>query len=133
MSLCTLKKDFVIVFFCIIFQWINSSNLSIWGWDLICLLDYNVKGILQLKIFNNLQTSVVNFKTTSELRQFWCRSILSQDVNQIYRKVTKIKGVMSRRRRYICKWAFLQILSWILCFRSTLPLIMRVVKGKNKT
>ena len=43
-------------------------------------------------------------------------------------KVTKIKGVTSSRRPRICKWAFLQVL-W---FWSTLPLIMRIVNGKNK-
>ena len=49
------------------------------------------------------------------------------------RKVTKIKGVTSRRGPHICKWAFLQVPPLILWFRSTLPLIMRIGKGKNKT
>ena len=116
-------------FSCIMFQWNNSSNLSIWGWNLICSLDYIVKGILQLKIFNTLQNPVVNFQTISKLKKFWCRSILSQDEYQICRESNKIKGVTGRRRPHICKWAFLQVL-W---FWSTLPLIMRIVNGKNKT
>ena len=110
-------------FSCIMFQWKNSSNLSIWGWNLVCSLDYIVKGILQLKIFNTLQNPVVNFKTILKLKKFWCRSIISQDVYQISRESNKIKGVKSRRRPHICKWAFLQVL-W---FWSTLPLIMRIV------
>ena len=48
-------------------------------------------------------------------------------------KVTTIRWVMSRRRRHICKWAFLQVPSLILRFQSTLPLVMRIVKGKNNT
>ena len=110
------------------FQWINSSNLSIWGWNLSFSLDYIVKSILQLKIFKTLQNRVINFKTISKLNKFWCRSILSQDVYQISRESNKIKGVTSRRRPHICKWAFLQVL-W---FWSTLPLIMRIVNGKIK-
>ena len=53
--------------------------------------------------------------------------------NEFIGKVTKIKGVTSRKRPHICKWAFLQVLSLISWFRSTLPLIMQIVKGKNKT
>ena len=123
-----LPKGLCNCFSCIMFQWNNSNNLGIWGWNLICLLDYIVNCILQLKIFNTIQTPVVNFKTISKLLKFWCRSILSQDVYQISRESNKIKGVTSRRRPHICKWAFLQVL-W---FWSTLPLIMRIVNGKNK-
>ena len=110
-------------FSCIMFQWKNSSNLSIWGWNLVCSLDYIVKGILQLKIFNTLQNPVVNFETMLKLKKFWCRSIIPQDVYQISRESNKIKGVKSRRRPHICKWAFPQVL-W---FWRTLPLIMRIV------
>ena len=123
-SVSVLWKGLCNCFSCIMFQWNNSSNLSIWGWNLICSLDYIVKGILQLKIFNTLQNPVVNFKTISKLKKFWCRSILSQDVYQISRESNKIKGVTSRRRPHICKWAFLQVL-W---FWSTLPLILQTVK-----
>ena len=111
------------------FQWNNFSNLSIWCWNLICSLDYIVKDILELKTLNTLQNPVVNFKKISKLKKFWCRSILSQDVYQISRESNKIKGVTSRRRPHILKWAFLQVL-W---FWSTLPLIMWIVNGKNKT
>ena len=88
-------------------------------------IDLSVEGILQLKRLITLQTPVVNFKTIFELRKFWCRSILSQDV------LTKIKGVTSRRRN-ICKWAFLQVASLILWFRSTLPLFTQIVQVKTK-
>ena len=100
--------------------------LSIWGLSLNCLLDYIVKGILQLKMFNTLQIPVVNFKTISKLTKFWCWSILI--CTKFLGTETKIKGVTSRRRPHICKWAFLQVL-W---FWSTLPLIMRIVNGKIK-
>ena len=46
-------------------------------------------------------------------------------------KVTQIKGVTSRRRTHICKWAFLQVLSFILWFLSTFPLIMQIIKDKK--
>ena len=46
-------------------------------------------------------------------------------------KVSKIKGIRSRRRLHICKWAFLQVPSLILWFQSTWPLIMQIVKIKS--
>ena len=52
---------------------------------------------------------------------------------KLMRKVTKIKGVTSRRGPHICKWTFIQVPPLMLWFRSTLPLIMRIVKGKHKT
>ena len=48
-------------------------------------------------------------------------------------KVTKFKGVMSRKRTHIYVWAFLQVSSLVLWFRSTLPLIIKIIKDKNKT
>ena len=47
-------------------------------------------------------------------------------------KVTKIKAVTSRRKPHICKWAFLQVLSLTLWFRSCLSLIMWIIKDKTK-
>ena len=125
------EKVFVIVFLVLCFSEIIPAILilNIWDWNLICSLDYIIKGILQLKVLNTLQNLVVNFKTISKLKAFWCRSILSQDVYQISSESNKIKGVTSWRRPRICKWAFLQVL-W---FSSTLSLIMRIVNGKNKT
>ena len=107
--------------------------LSIWGWNLICSLDYIVKGILQWKIFNALQIPGVNFKRISELRNFDVDHFFLKMCAKFIGKVTKIKGVTSRRRPHICKWAFLQVPSLILWFRSTLPLIMWIVKDSNKT
>ena len=48
-------------------------------------------------------------------------------------KVTKFKGVMSSKRTHIHVWAFLQVSSLVLWFRSTLPLIIKIIKDKNKT
>ena len=48
-------------------------------------------------------------------------------------KVTKIKGVTSRKRSHICKSASLQFLSPILSYGSTLLLIMQIIKNKNET
>ena len=126
MSLCAVKRSLQL-FFLYYISWNNSSNLSIWGLNLICSVDYVIKDIPQLKIFYTLQTPVVNFKTISKLMKFWCRSILFQDVYQILGKKTKIKGVTSSRRPDICKWAFLEVL-W---FWGPLQLIMRIVNGKK--
>ena len=37
-----------------------------------------------------------------------------------------------RRRPLFCKWAFFQVPSLILWWRSTLPLIMQIIEDKNK-
>ena len=58
---------------------------------MICSLDYIVKAIIQLKVFNALQTPAVNFKTIN-VDQFCCRSIFSQDVYQVSRERNKNQG-----------------------------------------
>ena len=65
-------------FSCIMFQWNNSKNLRIWGWNLKF-------EIISLKAFYHEKHSVLVWaqkliKEIPELRKFWCRSILSQDV-----------------------------------------------------
>ena len=103
----------------IIFHWNNSKNFYIWGWNLICSLEYIVKGILQWKIFNtlHLQTPWVKFKRISECILRKLSSARKCIINSKAYKLWNFSqwtcrpnfcGKITRwRRPYICKWTML--------------------------
>ena len=116
----------------ITFQWNNSKNLCIWGWNLICSLEYIVKGILQWKMFNTLHYSdpqELNFREDHlntyqenflpleslsliqkhESYEIFSHGHIDQSLLNLCTKFLDLREIMGRRRPYICKWTILQV------------------------
>ena len=116
----------------ITFQSNNSKNFSIWGWNLICSLEYIVKDILQWKMFNTLRYSdpprvkflrisskyisrkLLPLESVSLIQKHKSYEIFSnghvdQSLLNLCTKFLGFREITGRRRPYICKWTILQV------------------------
>ena len=140
-------------------RYVNEKKRPQNIWQIIFYMSLKFNFLLRLyrlKAFYNekysilytIQTRGVKFKRISECilrkpsstrkciihsKKLW-KFFFHAHVDQSLLNVcTKLFGkITGRRRLHICKWAFLQFPSLTLWFRITLPIIMQIVKDKNK-